>query len=79
MRLIARAPIVALAAAGILLIASVGAAQYRRGGRFGYGQLRENPPYDGSFQFCRIMFRNAMDGDGEDDDGRADGDAQRNW
>ena len=58
-----RAPVV-LAIAGVLLIASVGAAQFRRGGRFGYGQMRENPPYDGSFQFCRIMFRNAMDGDG---------------
>ena len=59
-----RAPVVVFAIAGVLLIASVGAAQFRRGGRFGYGQMRENPPYDGSFQFCRIMFRNAMDGDG---------------
>ena len=39
-----RAHVVALVAAGVLLIASVGAAQFqRRGGRFGYGQIRENP------------------------------------
>jgi hypothetical protein len=61
----ARAPIVVLALAGAMLMASVGAAQFqRRGGRFGFNQMRENPPYDGAFQFCRIMFRNAMDGDG---------------
>ena len=59
-----RAHIVALVA-GALLVASAGAAQLqRRGGRFGYGQIRENPPYDGAFQFCRIMFRNASNGDG---------------
>ena len=60
-----RSHVVALVAAGVLLVASVGAAQFqRRGGRFGYGQIRENPAYDGAFQFCRIMFRNASDGDG---------------
>ena len=60
-----RAKIVALAVAGVTLMTSAGAAQFqRRGGRFGYGQVRENPPYDGAFQFCRIMFRNASNGDG---------------
>ena len=60
-----RAHIVALLVAGVLLIASAGAAQFqRRGGRFGFGQIRENPAYDGAFQFCRIMFRNASNGDG---------------
>ena len=59
-----RSHVVALIAAGVLLVVSVGAAQFqRRGGRFGYGQIRENPAYDGAFQFCRIMFRNASDGD----------------
>ena len=60
-----RAHVVVLLAASVLLIASAGAAQFqRRGGRFGYGQIGENPPYDGAFQFCRIMFRNASNGDG---------------
>src|SRR5262245_10699579 len=37
----------------------------RRGGRFGFvPPPSANPPYDGAFQFCRIAFRNAMDGDG---------------
>jgi hypothetical protein len=37
----------------------------RRGGRFGFmPPPSENPPYDGAFQFCRIAFRNAMNGDG---------------
>ena len=60
-----RAKTVALAVAAVTLMASAGAAQFqRRGGRFGFGQVRENPPYDGAFQFCRIMFRNASNGDG---------------
>src|SRR5215468_6912630 len=37
----------------------------RRGGRFGFmPPPTENPAYDGAFQFCRIAFRNAMNGDG---------------
>ena len=48
-----------------MLMASLSAAQFqRRGGRFGFGQVRPNPPYDGAFVFCRIMFRNASNGDG---------------
>ena len=39
--------------------------QQRRGGRFGRGMAAiKNPDYDGAFMFCRIMFRNASDGDG---------------
>ena len=39
--------------------------QRRGGGRFGRGpQSIANPNYDGAFMFCRIMFRNASDGDG---------------
>jgi hypothetical protein len=60
-----RAWIVALLVAGVTLVASVAAAPFqRRGGRFGFGQIRPNPPYDGAFVFCRIMFRNASNGDG---------------
>jgi hypothetical protein len=39
--------------------------QRRGGGRFGRGmQPIANPDYDGAFMFCRIMFRNASNGDG---------------
>ena len=49
----------------VIVIAADGAAQGRRGGRFGMPlQLPENPSYDGGFQFCRIMFRNSGYGDG---------------
>ena len=47
------------------LVASADAQFQRRGGRFGYGpRVGQNPPYDGAFMFCRIMFRNAPNGDG---------------
>jgi len=47
-------------------LASSADAQFqRRGGRFGFGpRIPENPQYDGAFMFCRIMFRNASNGDG---------------
>ena len=53
----------------VVILAVVGAAftqfQGRRFGRFGYGpSVTENPKYDGAFMFCRIIFRNAPDGDG---------------
>jgi hypothetical protein len=48
----------------VALMAAVASAQ-RRGGRFGFSPSTiQNPKYDGSFQFCRIAFRNAMNGDG---------------
>jgi hypothetical protein len=53
--------------AGLLLVASVGAAQLR-GQRGGFGQYRLTfatpDDFDGGFQFCRIVFRNASNGDG---------------
>ena len=56
-------------AAGAIIIAVFAAtagAQFQRrgGGRFFSQRLRPNAPYDGAFQFCRIMFRNAGNGDG---------------
>src|SRR5262249_54430527 len=52
---------VTLAAAGVH-------AQFQRRGRGGFGyygpRVQENPKYDGAFQFCRISFRNASNGDG---------------
>ncbi len=47
---------------GVMLAAAVASGQRR--GRFGYQRIPENPPYDGAFQFCRIAFRNAPNGDG---------------
>ena len=60
MRRVALAALIAIAAAAVL------SAQFRRGGRFGgYGPSPGvNPKYDGAFTFCRIMVRNAPDGDG---------------
>src|SRR5438105_817998 len=57
----------ALAAAILVMAMSSGAtAQFqRRGGRNGFGPSPGvNPKYDGAFTFCRIMVRNAPDGDG---------------
>jgi hypothetical protein len=49
----------------LLLMANADAEFQRRGGRFGRGpQVGPNPKYDGAFMFCRIMFRNASNGDG---------------
>ncbi len=66
-----RARLVAAGAAiGVTILTSAAAAQFQgrrggRGGRFGYGpQVGANPSYDGAFMFCRIMFRNASNGDG---------------
>src|SRR5437764_872615 len=49
-----------------IVVASVAAGQFqgrRGGGRFG-PRPGPNPAYDGAWMFCRIMFRNASDGDG---------------
>ena len=56
--------ITAAALLASVAVAPTGAAPQRRGGRFGYYRLPPNPPYDGAFMFCRIMFDNAMNGDG---------------
>jgi hypothetical protein len=59
---------IAVALAVALLVASVAAAQLRQRGRYGFSQrpLRyaETEDFDGTFQFCRIVFRQAPDGDG---------------
>jgi hypothetical protein len=58
---------IALAAVVVTALASGADAQFqqrRGGGRFGRMQPIANPTYDGAFMFCRIMFRNAPNGDG---------------
>ena len=48
-----------------LLIAPIAGAQFRRGGYFGrQAQFATRGDFDGSFQFCRIVFRRAPYGDG---------------
>jgi hypothetical protein len=63
MRAVAAAILVAMT------LASSADAQFqqRRGGRGGFGRGpggHTNPAYDGAFQFCRVMYRTAPDGDG---------------
>ena len=49
----------------VAALASSADAQFqRRGGRFFGPRIQPNPAYDGAFQFCRIVFRQAVDGDG---------------
>src|SRR5258708_25345384 len=60
---------IGIALAAVLLLASVGAAQFRgRGGRQGFNgralQYAKLEDFDGGFQFCRLVFRNGADGDG---------------
>ena len=55
---------IALSVVAMMLALAMTASAQRRGGRFGYSYVPANPKYDGAFTFCRIMFRNAMDGDG---------------
>ena len=56
----------AIALAVVLATASTALAQRRRGFGFGYEPLRMATPesFDGSFNFCRIMFSQSYDGDG---------------
>jgi hypothetical protein len=54
----------ALILAAVCVGAVVGAQEFGRRGRFGL-RLPANPPYDGAFTFCRVMFRQNPDGDGD--------------
>lgn len=65
-----RAVAAALIAAAALAASADAQFQQRRGGRgfgggFGRGPgAHTNPDYDGAFMFCRVIYRNASDGDG---------------
>jgi hypothetical protein len=54
----------AVIALSLLAVGTIAPLQRRGGGRFFSPRIGANPAYDGTFQFCRIMFRNATDGDG---------------
>ena len=60
-----RSILVAISIAACL--AATAAAQGGRGGFGGgrFARLEPNPPYDGAFRFCRIMFRQSSYGDGD--------------
>jgi hypothetical protein len=56
-----------LVGAGAICAASVGVAwaQFGRGGFFGYGARVATPQdFDGRFHYCRIVYRQALDGSG---------------
>src|SRR5882672_4879639 len=67
-----RARFACLSAIALLLVASVGAAQFGRGrgGQRGFGSNQRQAAFasaedfDGGFQFCRLVFRQASNGDG---------------
>jgi uncharacterized protein DUF4159 len=58
---------IAVACALALLVGSIAAAQLRPRGRYGYSRslpYAKVEDFDGSFQFCRVEFRQVSDGDG---------------
>jgi hypothetical protein len=63
---VARRIIGGVTLAALLVCASTALAQRRRGFRYGYAPLRMASAeiFDGSFNFCRIMFSQSNDGDG---------------
>lgn len=63
---VARRIIGGVTLAALLVCASTALAQRRRGFRYGYAPLRmaSAESFDGSFNFCRIMFAQSNDGDG---------------
>src|SRR5438093_8083200 len=49
----------------LLCVAATVQAQFRGRGGFGFGaRTASAKDFDGSFHFCRIVFRNALQGDG---------------
>jgi Domain of unknown function (DUF4159) len=48
------------------LTATVASAQFGRGGFFGFGagRIATNQDFDGRFHYCRVVYRQALDGDG---------------
>jgi hypothetical protein len=63
-----RSPRLTALTVALLLAASVSAAQFRRGGRGGgrNAQFATLEDYDGTFQFCRVVYRSDRNGDGGD-------------
>jgi hypothetical protein len=61
-----RRVVAGIAIAAIVACASTALAQRRRGFGYGYAPLRMATPesFDGSFNFCRIIFSQSNDGDG---------------
>jgi hypothetical protein len=64
MKRIAAFVVAVLVAVVVAVAITSTAASAQRRGRFFGPPIPNNPKYDGSFQFCRIYFRNASNGDG---------------
>src|SRR6478672_8749942 len=65
MRRRSRRLLCAIAIAALLCAAADVQAQFRGRGGFGFrARTASAKDFDGSFQFCRIVFRNALEGDG---------------
>ncbi len=62
----ARRRVILAAAAVCLLTGTVASAQFGRGGFFGFGAGRIAKPddFDGRFHYCRVVYRQALDGAG---------------
>jgi len=58
--------VVAIAAAACALTATVASAQFGRGGFFGFGagRVATAQDFDGRFHYCRVVYRQALDGSG---------------
>jgi hypothetical protein len=58
--------VVSIAALGCALTATVASAQFGRGGFFGFaaGRIATEQDFDGRFHYCRVVYRQALDGNG---------------
>jgi len=58
--------VVAIAAGVCALTATVASAQFGRGGFFGFGagRIATAQDFDGRFHYCRVVYRQALDGSG---------------
>ena len=58
--------VISIAAAVCGLTATVASAQFGRGGFFGFGagRIATEQDFDGRFHYCRVVYRQALDGSG---------------
>jgi hypothetical protein len=58
--------VVSIAALVCALTATVASAQFGRGGLFGFGagRIATEQDFDGRFHYCRVVYRQALDGSG---------------
>jgi hypothetical protein len=58
--------VIPMAAVACALTATVASAQFGRGGFFGFGagRIATQQDFDGRFHYCRVVYRQALDGSG---------------